>query len=275
MLEIKDLAGLSEPLCRVIDCLFKGISSVASPLVYKRMEKARMKIESKRADQKVTISLKEAMAQDFISVARTTRDRQEIANISAIYGMAVQELQMLDSIQLPETQVSSEWAAHFYDNARYCGDEEVQVLWAGVLAGEIQAPGSFYKRTLTNLKLVEKHEAEWFCELCRYIIEGSYFPLFIVENETFPFNQFQSLVDAGFINAEQGSLTIAEDEIIPLQSKQIDVRCLGNGFHLSVYTLTDMGVQLSSLVQVETDGTFLNELVRIMNESQQIVVKVL
>ena len=219
--------------------------------------------------------LKEAMAQDFISVARTTRDKQEIANIAAIYGMAVQELQMLGAIQFPEKQVSTEWAAQFYDNAKYCGDEEIQVLWARILAGELLTPGSFYKRTLTNLKLVEKHEAEWFCKLCQYVLDGAYFPVFIVENETLPFNQFQSLVDAGFINTEQGSLIIDQDETIPLKSKQIDIHCIGQDFHLPVYTLTDMGAQLSSLVQVKTDEAFLNELVRVMNESRQIVVKVL
>jgi hypothetical protein len=275
MLEIKDLAGLSEPLCRVIDCLYKGISSLASPIVYRRMERAKMQIESNRADQNAMIFLKEAMAQDFITVARTTRDKQEIANITAIYGMALQELQMVDTLKLPEKQVSSEWAACFYDNAKYCGDEEVQILWAGILAGEIQAPGSFFKRTLSNLRLVEKHEAEWFCDLCRYVIEGSYFPLLLLENETISFNRFQSLVDAGFVNAEQGRLIIDKDEIIPLKSQKIDVHCIEKGFNLPVYTLTDMGAQLYSLVPVETDGKFLNELVRIMNESTKIVVKVI
>lgn len=275
MLEIKDLAGLSEPLCRVIDCLYKGISSLASPFVYRRMEKAKMQIESSRADKNAIISLKEAMAQDFVSVARTTRDKQEIANITAIYGMALQELQMVDAKKIPDNQVSTEWAACFYDNAKYCADEEVQVLWARILAGEIQEPGTFYKRTLSNLKLVEKHEAEWFCELCRFVIEGSYFPMFLLENEIIPFNRFQSLVDAGFINAEQGSLTIDKDVIIPLKSQKIDVHSIGKGFIIPVYTLTDMGAQLSNLVQVETDSVFLKDLVRIMNESQQIVVRVI
>lgn len=275
MLDFKDLAGLSEPLCRVIDCLYKGISSLASPIVYRRMERAKMLIESSRADQNAMISLKEAMAQDFITVARTTRDKQEIANITSIYGMALQELQMVDVLKLPDKEVSTEWAACFYDNAKYCGDEEVQILWARILAGEIQAPGSFFKRTLSNLRLVEKHEAKWFCDLCQYVIEGSYFPSFILENEVIPFNRFQSLVDAGFINAERGSLTIDKDEIIPLKSQKIDVHCLGKGFNLPVYTLTDMGVQLASLVQVETEGVFLNELVRTMNESKKVVVKVI
>lgn len=275
MLDIKDFAGLSEPLCRVIDCLWKGISSVASPFVYKRMEKAKMLVERDNTNQKGVISLKEAMVEDFIAVARTTRDKQEIANIAAIYGMAAQELQMLDSLQLPDRQVSNEWAAFFYDNAKYCSYEEVQVLWSKILVGEIQSPGRFYKRTLANLKLLEKHEAEWFCNLCSFILEEAYFPVFVIENELLPFNQFQSLVDAGFINSEQGSLTIDNDEIIPLKTQKIDVHCCGKEFHMPVYTLTDMGAQLSSLVQVETDADFLKELIRVLNESQLVFAKVI
>lgn len=275
MTDIKDFAGLSEPLCRVIDCLWKGISSVASPFVYKRMEKAKMLVERDNTNQKGVISLKEAMVEDFIAVARTTRDKQEIANIAAIYGMAAQELQMLDPLQLPDRQISNEWAAIFYDNAKYCSYEEVQVFWSKILVGEIQSPGRFYKRTLANLKLLEKHEAEWFCKLCSFILEEAYFPVFVIENELLPFNQFQSLVDAGFINSEQGSLTIDNDEIIPLKTQKIDVHCCGKEFHMPVYTLTDMGAQLSSLVHVETDDDFLKELIQTMNVSQQVFAKVI
>lgn len=273
MFEIKDLAGLSEPVCRVIDCLGKGISSVASPIVYKRMERAKIQMEKQRTDQSAIASLKEAMTQDFIEVARTTRDRQEIQNIASIYGKAIQELQAIDHLQLPEQQVTPEWAAHFYDSAKDCCDEEVQVLWAKVLAGEIQGPGKFYKRTINNLRLVEKHEAEWFCRLCQFIMEGAYFPILVLENEYVPFNQFQSLVDAGFINADQGSLTIEKDGFISLKSTTIDVHCLNTPYYLTVYTLTDMGSQLASLVQVETDRVFQDELVRLMNESKQLEVR--
>lgn len=80
-MEIKDIAGLSEPLTRIIDCLDKGVSSLASPFVYKRMEKAKLLMEQKRADQNAVIALKDAMMQDLIAVARTTRDRRDREHI--------------------------------------------------------------------------------------------------------------------------------------------------------------------------------------------------
>ena len=120
MLEIKDLAGLSEPLKRVIDCLDKGISSLMSPFVYKRMERAKMQIEQERSDQNALIAIKEAMTQDLIKVARTTSDRLELQNVASIYGGAMTELQNFDPSKLPAALPSSEWSAHFYDCAKDC-----------------------------------------------------------------------------------------------------------------------------------------------------------
>lgn len=83
-MDVKDLAGLSEPLKRVIDCLDKGVSSLMNPFAYKRAERAKLLIEKERSDQNAIIALKEAMAQDMVEVARTSRDRNELHNIAEI-----------------------------------------------------------------------------------------------------------------------------------------------------------------------------------------------
>lgn len=274
-MDISDLAILSVPVSRVLDCLEKGIRAVASPYVYKRLERAKMEIVRERADQNALISLKEALAADLIKEARTTRDKQEIANISAIYSLAIQELQAVNDLALPDKLVSTEWTSHFYDSAKYCSDEEVQMLWAKILAGEIREPGKYYKRTLANLKLIERHEAEWFTKMCKYTMEGAYFPRFVLEDETIPFNEYQSLVDCGFLNAEEGNLEISKDEIIPLKSKRLDVKLVGQAFNMPVITLTDTGVQICELVDTDAEGEFVQKLVKMMNDSKMVDVSVI
>ena len=271
-MEPLDLAAIAEPLTRVLDCLEKGISAVMSPYVYKRLERAKMEIEQERADQNALITLKEAFVQDLADVAKTTRDKQELANVTAIYSLASHELQGVNDLVLPDKLVSIEWASHFYDSAKYCSDEEVQILWAKILAGEIQEPGKYYKRTLANLKLIERHEAEWFCKICKYTMEGAYLPMFVLEDETIPFNEYQSLVDCGFLNAEDGNLEISKDEVIPLKSKRIDVKLTGKVFNMLVVTLTDTGIQVCELVNTETDEAFVEKLVKRMNDSKKVEV---
>ena len=269
MFEIKDLAGLGEPLKRVIDCLDKGISSLMSPFVYKRMERAKMQIEQERSNQNALIAIKDAMTQDLIKVARTTRDRLELQNVASIYGGAMVELQNFDPSKLPVALPSSEWSAYFYDCAKDCSDDEIRILWSKILAGEIIEPGKYYKRTLTNLKQLEKHEAEWFVKLCKYSIENSYAPLFILDNENIYFNESQSLVDCGFIDANHGNLAIEKDEVVHLKTQSIYL-CLKDmkvPYHMNVMTFTDTGIQICGLVNVETDKAFVQSLVEKINSS--------
>lgn len=270
LFEITDIAGLSKPLCRVIDCLEKGISSVVSPFVYKRMERAKMLIEQERSNQNSVITLKEAMTEDFVAAARTTRERQEIANISSIYSNALQELESIEDLKLPDEQVSTEWASLFYDNAKYCSDEEVQLLWSKILAGEIQEPGKYYKRTLVNLKQMERHEAEWFCNACKYTLDGICVPVFAIEDDFLPYNQYQSLADCGFMNADQGRMEIPKDCIIQLKSRKVNIKRTGIPFQMDIITLTDTGMQICELVQTETDEKFLNKLLCVFNDSKLI-----
>ena len=273
-MEIKDIAGLSGPLTRIIDCLDKGVSSLASPFVYKRMEKAKLLIEQKRADQNAVIALKDAMTQDLIAAARTTRDRQEIENISSIYGNALRELQSFGKNTLPPALVKPDWAAHFFDSAKDCCDEEVQLLWSKILAGEIKEPGKYYKRTLANLKQMERHEAEWFCRMCKYVIDGSYLPVFAIEKDFLPFNEYQSLVDCGFLNADYGSMEIVNDSILHICSVEIELKILKNTYHTRVATLTDTGLQICELVQTEPDDIYVQKLIQNLNESQLVTARV-
>ncbi len=264
---IEDIKELGEAAKRVFDCLDRGISSLLSPFAYKRMERAKLLIEQERSNQNAIIALKDAMTQDMIKVARTTRDKNEIHNIADIYGSAIVELQSIDPSKLPAQKPSNEWAAHFYDCVKDCSDEEVKVMWSKILAGEIQSPGKYYKRTLTNLKQIEKHEAEWFVTLCKYTIANSYVPSFATSKDMFPFNQFQSLVDCGFINANEGIWEIYGSCVLPLKSKRLKVELKDKIFKLNIYTLTDTGTQICDLVNAETDERFLNALVDKINKS--------
>lgn len=274
LFEIKDLAGLSEPLCRVINCLDKGISSLAAPFLYKRMEEAKLLMEKKRADQNATVLLKEAMTQDLIAAARTTRDRLQIENISNIYGTALHELESFGTKPLPVELVKPDWAAHFYDCSKDCSEEEIRLLWSKILAGEISSPGKFFKRTLTCLKQLEKHEAEWFVNVCKYTIEDTYLPAFVLRDGTLPFNQFQSLVDCGLINATEGDMEIKEDSVLPLKSKKLHLNLKEQSCHIRVFLLTDSGMQLGELVNVETDAQYAMKLVLKLNQNNQVDAKV-
>lgn len=267
MFDIKDLAQFSEPIKRVIECLEKGASALFTPVIYKRMEKAKMLIAREQSEQKAELALKEAMTQDFIDEIRSSRDKYELENIAAIYGGAITLLREFDSIQLPDISPSAEWSAHFFDCSKDCSDDDVRKLWSRILAEEIKDPGHYYKRTLSNLRLIERYEAEWFVDFCKYSMDDCYIPSFVLDEDMYPFNQYQSLVDCGFLNAERGSVELHRETTLKLKTGVIIIKAKREVFEIPVLTLTDSGMQICSLLDIDADPIFVDKLVDTINGS--------
>jgi hypothetical protein len=91
------------------------------------------------------------------------------ANIEAIANKAVKEL--------PETvnsePVSEDWMAQFFDGCQDVGEEEMQKLWARVLAGEVAKPGAFSRRTLQTLKMFDRSDAQLFVDYYTHSLQLS------------------------------------------------------------------------------------------------------
>ena len=147
-------------------------------------------------------------------------------------------------------------------------DDEIRVIWSKILAGEIQSPGKYYKRTLNNLKQLERHEAEWFVNLCKYSIEDCQVPSFVSHNDIIPYNQIQSLMDCGFLNPTECIWEIDDDCIIRLKGKQIQIKLKQKKkpVNLRTLTLTDTGMQICQLIQINSDESFSNTLLDVINK---------
>ncbi len=84
--------------------------------------------------------------------------------------------------QLAETsdpsKMDDDWVTNFFDKSRIVSDTEMQDLWASVLAGESNSPGTYSKRTVNFLGDLDKKDAELFVALCRFgWIFGDFTPL--------------------------------------------------------------------------------------------------
>lgn len=259
-MEFKDLTGFGEPLKRVIDCLNDGVSALMAPFLFKRMERAKLEFAEEGLTKTSLITLKQSLTQDLVEAAHTSRDKREIDNIVDIYGHAALQLQGLEK-QLTEKTVSSEWSAHFFDASKDCANDDVKIIWSKILAGEIQNPGKYFKRTLTVLKDIEQHEAEWFVKLCQLTIDDAYVPMFVLTgNKYFRFNEFQSLIDCGLINGTDGMMEYPQSCTLKGKSCDIELEIKGTPPVIGVYSFTDSGHQICELVQCETNMSFMNEL---------------
>jgi hypothetical protein len=87
----------------------------------------------------------------------------------------------------------------FFDKSRIISDNEMQNLWAQVLAGEANSLGTYSKRTVNFLSSLDKKDAELFQILCRYccwIIDSLVPLIFDIKNDIYDKNgiNFESLI---------------------------------------------------------------------------------
>jgi hypothetical protein len=94
------------------------------------------------------------------------RETRRQRNIEAITLKAVKALPSPD--QISDSPVSEDWTSRFFEECQDIGDEQMQQLWARLLAGEVARPGSFSPRTLSVVRDLTKGDADLFTKLCGF-----------------------------------------------------------------------------------------------------------
>ena len=76
-------------------------------------------------------------------------------------------LKHLDDDSNPSA-MDDDWVANFFDKTRLVSDEQMQSLWAKVLAGEANSPGHFSRRAVNILANMDQRDARLFESLTRF-----------------------------------------------------------------------------------------------------------
>ena len=118
-----------------------------------------------RNDETSNVSEGEQSLGAIAESAEKFQSKKRIANMQSIVGQAIDQMPE----QVPDTPVDHDWTARFFDNAKDVSDEEMQKLWAKLLAGEVECPGSVSLRTLDILREMTQKEAELFARAVNYI----------------------------------------------------------------------------------------------------------
>lgn len=69
------------------------------------------------------------------------------------------------------SNIEDDWIVNFFDKSRLTSNEQIQTLWAKLLAGEANSPGSYSKRTVNLLSSLDQSDAEIFTCLCRFVLD--------------------------------------------------------------------------------------------------------
>lgn len=153
-----DLKGLSEPATKLIEVISAAVGAAYAPTHARRIAKAT-------ADAKI-IAAKGEFEVDELRLRASARlvqvEVRRQKNIEAITQMAFEELPETASKELP----SADWISDFFNFSQDVSDEQLQAIWARLLAGEVSNPGQFSTRTLQTLKTMASREASLFSTYC-------------------------------------------------------------------------------------------------------------
>lgn len=133
--------------------------------------------------QRIRMAEAEAQADRILRVSATETDievaglRQRAAarfaneemtkqlNMEGIIGKAIPHL---NEDANPE-EMENDWIANFFEKCRTVSDDKMQRIWAGILSGEANNPGSFSRRTVNLVADLDKRHAELFTHLCSFV----------------------------------------------------------------------------------------------------------
>lgn len=261
-MEIKDLAGLSEPLTKLIDVIANGCKWIAEPYQIKRIADANAYASSVQSKEDFKQGLRDSLLEYTKRSMLSIRENKQIDNLLNILNFAGQELLAIDKIN--DTPVSPEWSSRFFDYAQNIYDEEAQTIWAKILAQETATPGNFFKRTLDVLHNIEPFEAKWFAELCQFVLDDTFIDQDIIHSNFFEFSKLQSMVDCGLLNAQKCAINFDNTvDTINFKSHYLKrgiSQLQPSNISMSGFALTDAGNQLYKITQVSSNLEFVKKI---------------
>jgi len=194
-----NLGDISKPAVVLIEKISDAIGVYFEPNRIRRMARAEADANKIKALSQIEITeLQERALQRWIF-----EEGKQQKNIEAI---AAKALPHLDEKARPD-RVEDDWIANFFDKCRLISDEQMQELWAKLLAGEANSPRSYSKRTINLLSSLDKADALLFNTLCSFgWFLGGIFPLIydekhpIYKDYRIDFGALEHLDDAGLIS---------------------------------------------------------------------------
>jgi hypothetical protein len=157
---IVNLGELTKPATVLIEKISEAIGGIFRPHQIRRIAEAEAQADRIKALSQIEITelQRRAMYRFFSEEAKKQQ------NIESITAKALPELA---EAATPE-RLEDDWITNFFDKCRLISDEEMQVLWSKVLAGEASAPGRYSKRTISILSSLDKSDAALFTRLCSF-----------------------------------------------------------------------------------------------------------
>jgi hypothetical protein len=285
-MEIKDLAGLSQPLTKLLEVISSGMGALYRPVGIRREAAAAadairllgnaqqdvdtnrmLAIASSEAAKRFVLAEASLQIEDRAQTRFEHRQLQKQINLEAIAAAAVEHL----SDTVSDEEVDGDWKTRFFNIAEDVSNAEMQDLWGKILAGEVARPGTYSIRTLEALRNLSKTEAEVFQKIRYLALDGG--QILKINGETsfvsfgINFQDILNLREAGLladgdmlciqppISDAQGWFVLAYNgKLLLIEPNDKTLK----NFTMSMIALTRVGVELMGLIDAKPDIEYLH-----------------
>ena len=298
-MEIKDIAGLSDPLKKLIEVVSAGVGGLSKPYLIRKTADAKayeikeiaQAIKENQDDLKTIgfndeklslMSLDDDSLKNNHSLEHRTQQRVEFKeqkrqkNIEAVTQKAAEDLESESVVS--DEPVNEDWTTRFFDYAEDISSEEMQGLWGKILAGEIKKPKSYSIRTLDILRNLSTEEAEIFIKFGALAIKSSGTAFILNFSDEMLLEEEYQLRFGDRLLLEELGLLAANDLKFQIMKTEGESRaCVftnGEGIviqeklpnkpkqEISVLVFTKIGTELLQLIKVEPKVDYLQLLAK-------------
>ncbi|WP_028328660.1 DUF2806 domain-containing protein [Brachyspira alvinipulli] len=190
---------------------------------------------------------------------------QELSRTSNIQNVISKTYDILkDEEDVSDKPVDKDWFTRYFNIVQDISNEDIQDLWAKLLAGEIKQPGSFSYRTLETLKNMTTDEAELFTKVAKLLFYGKEREKYIFKNLTLlqkygiSLSDITKLMDSGVISSLNDlNLTISSEIVISNnnylfklsknKNKNTNILII-NLMNVNVFKLSESGKEILELI---------------------------
>ena len=219
---LSNIADISKSAAKLTETLSKGVGGIFAPSQIKRISKAKIDVEKAafEAEKEILQTIEDnpqLFSKENILVRAILKNGCKIfneqLNIDSLLNKAYEQIEF---VEVNDEEVEVDWLSDFFEKVKNISEDESQLIWAQILAGEVAKPGSFSMSTLNLLKSMNKKNAEKLTKILKLSINGfiTFTDLPTISKFGLTVDDFVDLQDLGWIGQHDLiSKTIAKSNV--------------------------------------------------------------
>ena len=205
-------SGLSQPADTLVNKISNAIGRHFDPRQTVRMAEAEARADRIRRVSEAETDIDIAELRERAAYRFANEEMTKQLNMESITKKAI--LHLNDDAN-PDA-MENDWITNFFDKCRTVSDDDMQELWARILGGEGNHPGSFSRKTVNLVADLDARYATLFAKLCDFtwMIHSGYQPLIydtkheIYNHHGIGWGSLKQLASLGLVYFEGGHTTV-------------------------------------------------------------------